>query len=130
VPAPAPKVEPVAVKTPPPAPAKAERSLGPASKVTAVDVQSDGSLVITGNGAITKVKSFGADVPNRIVVDVYGVAKGFAGVSRPGAGKVAKVRIGEHDGKIRFVLDLKQETGPIPAHALDKGGDRVTVRFP
>ena len=135
--APAPvNVEPVAAPVPEkPAPvavaakpAVAVAKSGRATKVIGVEVLGDGSVSIRGDGSFTKVKHFTMSEPNRIIVDVYGVDKAFKGLTRNGTGAIARVRPGEHDGKIRFVLDLKRETGKIPAYELASAGDEVVIR--
>jgi hypothetical protein len=117
-----PKVTQAAVKT------KPAISRGPASKVVDVVAAAVGSVVIRGDGAFQKVKHFTMSEPNRIVVDIYGVQKAFKGLSRSGKGAVAKIRPGEHEGKIRFVLDLQKEAGKIPAYELTSDGDGIVVR--
>lgn len=102
-------------------------TLDPATKITGVTVAADGAVTILGDGRFDQVKSFGMPEPNRIVVDVYGVSKAFAGWKVPGRGAVAFVRPGEHPGKVRFVLDLKDATGKLPAHRIEKDGARLVV---
>ncbi len=122
VPAPAPK--PVAQKA---APASEPAPSGPASRVLAVETTADG-VVIRGDGAFERVKYFTMGKPNRIIIDAYGVKRAYSGLNFSGSGAVAKVRTGEHKGKIRFVLDLKKAKGAAPAYEVDREGDRIVVR--
>lgn len=119
------KTEPVAVvaKT-----AVSKPNSGSATQVVAIEILGDGTVAIRGNGAFKKVKHFTMSEPNRIIVDLYGVGKAFKGLTRNGTGVIARVRPGEHEGKLRFVLDLKKETGKIPAYDLSADGDGIVVR--
>jgi type IV pilus assembly protein PilQ len=102
-----------------------EKPLPPATKITEVGFDySEGTLnlVVSGNGALDP-KVFALD--SRIVIDVPGVemeATMPAAVVTP----VKAVRYGRHDGKIRLVVDLKQEVR-FKASTL---GDKLMISFP
>lgn len=120
-PTPEPPPEPVAVKEPAPEP------LGPATKIVEVQALPNGNVLIRGDGEFRAVKYFGMQDPNRVVVDVYGVGRGFTGWNQSGHGPVRRIRPGIHPDKMRFVLDLATRSGPLPAYSIERDGNEVLV---
>lgn len=101
---------------------------GPARRVTGLGAYPDGALLIKGDGKFGKVKFFGMSEPNRIVIDIAGVKKGFKGNSIKGKGPIARIRPGEHKDKLRLVFDLAQASGRLPAYEVVTTADRITLR--
>ena len=120
-PEPEPEPEPVAAPEPPPEP------LGPASEIVDVQALANGNVLIRGDGEFRAVKYFGMQEPNRVVVDVYGVGRGFSGWNRPGEGPVQRIRPGIHPDRMRFVLDLADAHGPLPDYGIERDGNEVLV---
>ncbi|UCG39328.1 MAG: type IV pilus secretin PilQ, partial [bacterium] len=74
------------------------------------------TVVFMADGAVSEYKTMDLTGPTRLVLDVQGVAKGFAPSRIPvEMGGVARIRVGEHydQNKLRFVLDMEgEEVGP------------------
>ena len=81
----------------------------PADRLSAVDVRKlDGGLVVQlhANGAIESAGSFTLEDPDRLVIDLPGMQSGVGKdqiqIASPEA---QQLRIGQHDGMLRVVLD-------------------------
>ena len=73
------------------------------------------------NRVPTEVKDFTLQSPNRIVLDLYGpVGKGVPIEARPKADpRLARVRVGYGEGRIRVTFDVKGETPQYTLNTLD-----------
>ncbi len=73
------------------------------------------------NRVPTEVKDFTLQSPNRIVLDLYGpVGKGVPIEARPkGDPRLARVRVGYGEGRIRVTFDVKGETPQYTLNTLD-----------
>ena len=82
---------------------------GAASKLVGVEARTtpEGTvLVLKGDGRIDGASSFTLENPSRLVLDIPGVQNA---VTTPridvGSAQVARVRVAQHDGKVRVVID-------------------------
>lgn len=137
---PAPLPAPVEV-TPAPAPvvteAKASKILDikPAVKGTATEI------TFVGNGPIGDYNAFKLSNPARLVIDIWGVGNLYpSNQIEVNTQQVAKIRIGQHPDKIRFVID-SADPDEVPAYeirrerntliaTLGAGGEIVTAQKP
>ncbi len=115
------------------APVPEQPALEPATVVNKVlFYEEDGhfSMELVGNGSLKKYDALNLTGPARLVVDVWGVSKGFKPRVIPvEMSGVARIRVGEHakEGKLRFVLDLEAET--VPPYVFEVRDDRLIVTF-
>jgi type IV pilus assembly protein PilQ len=94
--------------------------------------ETDGGLTVTfaADGTVADYKTMDLTGPTRLVLDVQGVAKGFAPSRIPvELGGVSQIRVGEHydQNKLRFVLDLDGES--VPPYALESVGSDLVLRL-
>ncbi|MFI5216592.1 MAG: type IV pilus secretin PilQ [Candidatus Limnocylindria bacterium] len=101
--------EPIEIAEPTPAPAPAEPTGAPASKLLAVEVEktAEGAMLhLRANGTLPSAETFALSGPSRLVIDLPGlqsaVAKNEIEVGSP---LIAKVRVGRHDKMVRVVVD-------------------------
>jgi hypothetical protein len=85
------------------------------SVIRNIGIESDGSVdlvTIHVNGNIPEINPFTLTLPDRIVVDLTGCILP-KGTIPPGAGDgiVKAIRVGQHPGKIRLVLDVETLAG-------------------
>lgn len=81
-------------------------------------------VVLTADGALA-VKAFRLDA-RRIVLDLEAVSNGTGRAAIPVEhALLERVRVGEHAGKLRLVLDLRRPA----AYALERAGARLVVRL-
>ncbi len=113
------------------APVSEKPALEPATVVTKVLFYEENghfSMELVGDGSLGKYDALNLTDPARLVVDVWGVSKGFKPRVIPvEMSGVARIRVGEHakEGKLRFVLDLEAET--VPPYVFDVRDDRLIV---
>ncbi|OGQ59671.1 MAG: hypothetical protein A3J24_10180 [Deltaproteobacteria bacterium RIFCSPLOWO2_02_FULL_53_8] len=121
-------IEPVAVK---PVAAAEQKDAKPASGITGISAASvSGNTVVTIalNGAVGEFKAFVLDKPTRLVIDVPGL-KNLTG---KGAFKVKKkyitsVRVAEHKGKVRLVVDSPDKK--LPDYVIVKEGSTLQLNM-
>lgn len=108
----------------------AKAAITPASRILAVvaDKSASGTLVaIKLDGHTTNYKSFIIPEPDpaRLVIDVEGVTdESGERVISVESEEIARVRIGEHPGKVRVVLDLNKED---TAYAIESVENRILI---
>ena len=82
-------------------------------------------IQIIAKGPIDNFDSFVLEEPRRIVVDFWGAQSGVQAASRGFAeGPVARIRIREHPGRVRVVLDLRAE---VPSHRIQLTATGVSI---
>ena len=94
--------------------------------------ETDGGLTVkfAADGTVADFKTMDLTGPTRLVLDVQGVAKGFAPSRIPvEMGGVSRIRVGEHydQNKLRFVLDLDGDA--MPPYALESVGSELVLRL-
>ncbi|MCP4006062.1 MAG: type IV pilus secretin PilQ [bacterium] len=94
------------------------------SKLLKVMIAESG-LEISADGPFEKVDSFTLDDPDRLVIDFWGAESGvWPDRQSFESGAVARVRVGEHPGKVRVVLDLR---GKLNGHEVTPVADGMMV---
>ena len=81
-----------------------------------------------GDGAVGKYDALNLKGPTRLVIDIWGVQKGFKPRVIPvDTFNVSRIRVGEHrkEGKLRFVLDFGIDD--VPPYRIQEIGDRLIV---
>jgi type IV pilus assembly protein PilQ len=69
-------------------------------------------IVLIGDGEFSDFNSFRVSEPDRVVIDIWDVHRLFRRSSFPGDGiYISNVRFGDHQDKIRIVIDLIQSEG-------------------
>jgi type IV pilus assembly protein PilQ len=76
----------------------------PARKIVGLDL-SRGELRVRTDGEVRKFELIELADPPRLALDVYGVGLS-ARAPKGGAGSVKEIRVGEHAGKVRVVIDM------------------------
>jgi len=105
----------------------------PATFINSVLFEEDADSLrveFVGDGSVTNFETLNLSGPARLVVDIRGVAKGFAPTRIPvEMGGVTRIRIGEHydDDKLRFVMDVDSEE--VPPYAVESSGNSLVVTF-
>jgi type IV pilus assembly protein PilQ len=119
--APAPAPTPAA---PPPAPAAEAK----ASKILDIQPSAKGEIteiVFVGNGPIGDYNAFKLSNPARLVIDVWGVGNLYpSNQVEVNSQQVAKLRIGQHPDKIRFVID-SADPNEVPSYQLRREGNKL-----
>jgi type IV pilus assembly protein PilQ len=99
--------------------AEAAAAASPATKVTGVSArEADGGVVIelAANGRIDGAEVFTVTDPLRLVIDLPGLkSEGVAAKSEIGGALISSVRVAQHDGKVRVVVDAAQGVTSFPA---------------
>jgi len=115
------------------APAASEPSSqgGAASKLVGVEARTspEGTvLVLKGDGRIDGASSFTLENPSRLVLDIPGVQNA---VTTPridvGSAEVARVRVAQHDGKVRVVIDGGSAASSFAGRRLEPSSDGLVV---
>jgi len=123
-PAPVVEVKPAPVPVAPPAPsaeAKASKILDikPTAKEEATEI------VFVGNGPIGDYNAFKLSNPARLVIDIWGVGNLYpSNQVEVNSKQVAKIRIGQHPDKIRFVID-SADPAEVPSYVLKREGNKL-----
>ncbi|MEE8547219.1 MAG: AMIN domain-containing protein, partial [bacterium] len=108
-----------------------EEPLDPATTISDVvfSETSEGMDVeFIGDGAVGKYDALNLKGPTRLVVDIWGVTKGFKPRVIPvDTYNVDRIRVGEHrkEGKLRFVLDFDRDD--VPPYSIQEAGDRLIL---
>ena len=106
--------------------------LSPAGFISSVVFEEvDGGLIVQflADGAVGNYATMELSGPTRLVVDIQGVAKGFAPSRIPvESGGVKQIRVGEHydQDKLRFVLDLEGEA--LPPYSVQPEGSKLVMK--
>jgi type IV pilus assembly protein PilQ len=92
----------------------------------------DGGLVVQflADGAVSEYATLELTGPTRLVLDIQGVAKGFAPSRIPvESGGVTRIRVGEHydQNKLRFVLDIEGEA--LTSYTVQPEGSKLVLRL-
>jgi Flp pilus assembly protein TadD len=107
------------------------QTASPASSLTLHEVQLTGEgqhkrVSIQLSRPPTSIKSFSLASPPRIIIDVKGPTKGLPSATYRAQDELIKqVRVGYHEGYIRFVLDLKGKA--IPTFSAKQGAKDAAV---
>jgi type IV pilus assembly protein PilQ len=110
-----------------------QEALPPAGFINSVQFEEyQGGLIVQflADGAVADYTTLELTGPTRLVVDVKGVAKGFAPSRIPvESGGVTQIRVGEHydQNKLRFVLDMDGET--LQPYVVQPEGSKLVVRL-
>ncbi len=120
----------------PAAPASQETAPAPAgngvaSKLLGIEAQqaADGTtLTLRGDGRIESVETFVLEHPSRLVIDISGV-KNAVTQSRVdvGTAQVSRVRVAQHDGKVRVVIDGGSAAAPFDGRRITPSGDGLVI---
>lgn len=108
-----------------------EEPLDPATTISDVvfSETSEGMDVeFIGDGAVGKYDALNLKGPTRLVVDIWGVTKGFKPRVIPvDTYNVDRIRVGEHrkEGKLRFVLDFDRDD--VPPYSIQEAGNRLIL---
>ncbi len=81
-----------------------------------------------GDGAVGKYDALNLKGPTRLVIDIWGVTKGFKPRVIPvDTYNVDRIRVGEHrkEGKLRFVLDFDRDD--VPPYSIQEVSDRLIL---
>jgi type IV pilus assembly protein PilQ len=99
--------------------ADAAAAAQPATKLTGVAVrEADGGVLVelAGNGRIDGAEVFTVADPLRLVIDLPGMSSdGVAAKSEVGGSLISRVRVAQHDGKVRVVVDAAAGVSEFPA---------------
>ena len=102
-----------------------------ASKLVGVEARtsSEGTvLVLKGDGRIEGASSFTLENPSRLVLDIPGVQNA---VTPPridvGSAEVARVRVAQHDGKVRVVIDSGSAGSSFAGRRIEPSSDGLVV---
>jgi len=114
-----------------PAPAEPSSQSNAASKLVSVEARTspEGTvLVLKGDGRIEGASSFTLENPSRLVLDIPGVQNAVT-TSRidVGSAEVARVRVAQHDGKVRVVIDAGSNGSSFAARRIEPSSDGLTV---
>jgi type IV pilus assembly protein PilQ len=85
-------------------------------------------IEFVGDGQIRRYETISLDGPARIVLDISGVAKGFAPSRIPvEMGGVSRIRVGEHydDDRLRFVMDV--DGGEVPPFTVEPSNGSLVL---
>jgi type IV pilus assembly protein PilQ len=91
-----------------PAPAEPAPTGPPATRLAGVRgaVEGGGTVVrLQADGPIANAEHFPLSDPERLVVDLPGVANAAEASTKVGTSQVKRVRVGSHEGKVRVVID-------------------------
>ncbi len=109
----------------------ASAAAGPASKLVAVDVKKMAGgvvLQLRADGAIESAGSFTLEAPDRLVIDLPGLV---SDVDRDqiavGAPQAERLRIGQHDGMVRVVVDGGSAANGFEGRRVVPMGDGLVV---
>jgi type IV pilus assembly protein PilQ len=106
-------------------------SLGKADKILkieAVGVEEGTIVKIIANGSPDNYNSFGMESPARLVIDIWGVENLVQDkMIDVDDINVRRIRIGDHPGKIRIVIDSSRDI--LPPYSIDKVDNTLMVRF-
>ena len=115
----------------PASPEVATAANGNATKLLGIEAQqaADGTtLTLRGDGRIESVESFVLEHPSRLVIDISGVTNA---VTQPrvdvGSAQVSRVRVAQHDGKVRVVIDGGSAAAPFDGRRLTPSGDGLVI---
>ncbi|MBE9505075.1 MAG: AMIN domain-containing protein, partial [Proteobacteria bacterium] len=90
------------------------------------EIEGGASVIIKGDGYLGDYNSFTLENPSRIVVDIIGVKNLFRKNQVNATGvSLKKVRVGQHPGKVRLVLDLP--AGQSEQHSITRSGKMLIV---
>jgi type IV pilus assembly protein PilQ len=102
-----------------PSAAEAAAAASPATKLTGVSArEADGGVVVelAANGRIDGAEVFTVADPLRLVIDLPGLTSdGVAAKNEIGGALISRVRIAQHDAKVRVVVDAAQGVTSFPA---------------
>ena len=114
------------VVAPPPPPVSAGESR--ASKILDIKAQTNNGatdIIFVGNGPVGDYNAFKLSNPARLVIDVWGVGNLYPGNAvNINTSQVAKVRIGQHPDKIRFVIDSADQAS-VPSYRVKREGNML-----
>jgi type IV pilus assembly protein PilQ len=99
--------------------AEAAAAAQPATKLTGVAArEADGAVVVelAADGRIDGAEIFTVADPLRLVIDLPGLSsEGVAAKSEIGGPLISRVRVAQHDGKVRVVVDAAPGVSEFPA---------------
>src|SRR5215472_7303642 len=102
-----------------------------ASKLVGVEAHTspEGTvLLLKGDGRIDGASSFTLQNPSRLVLDIPGVQNA---VTTPridvGSAEVARIRVAQHDGKVRVVIDGGSSAGAFASRKIEPSSDGLVV---
>ncbi len=109
----------------------AVRSEGAATALLGVrtEASADGTVIrLDADGTIAGAKSFVLSEPARLVIDLPGIesklAESFVAV---GSAHVQRIRVGQHEGKVRVVMDAGEDASAFPERVLTPTADGLLV---
>lgn len=115
----------------PPAPSQRLSAAKPAAPGVAYSEQNGrGVLTVTGLPAGQTPTWFHLDGPDRLVIDIPGIRHDGPGKVASSDPNIRQVRIGEHPGKVRVVLDLRGPRAVTPTIIPSPGGAIIFLGDP
>jgi type IV pilus assembly protein PilQ len=102
-------------------------SAAPAKRLLAVTPEG-GMIHLKADGSLAGFKTFTLRDPARLVIDLPGIQSGLAQNAVPvGTPQVSRVRVAEHDGKLRVVIDAGQGAGDLAKIQVTPAADGLMV---
>jgi type IV pilus assembly protein PilQ len=103
------------------APAAAPGAAGKALLAVRTESTPEGTLVLLdADGALQGAQSFTLSQPARLVIDLPGVESKVAeNLVQVGSGPVQRIRVGQHQGKVRVVIDAGDAAGAFEGRQLE-----------
>jgi type IV pilus assembly protein PilQ len=97
--------------------------------VAAFDAPEGTAIRLTTDGALTGVKSFTLEDPPRLVIDLPGLQnQERRNEIQVGSAEVGKIRVGQHDDKVRIVIDAGSQAALEGRHLMP-AADGLLVSF-
>ncbi|MEE8184876.1 MAG: AMIN domain-containing protein, partial [Thermodesulfobacteriota bacterium] len=97
-------------------------------KIEATGVEEGTIVKIIANGSPGNYNSFGLESPARLVIDIWGVESLVQDkMIDVDDINVRRIRIGDHPGKIRIVIDSSRDI--LPPYSIDKVDNTLMARF-
>lgn len=87
-------------------------------------------IMVFADGDIGSYNAFGLDDPSRLVLDIWGVGTSIADKNKEinvGGSHIKKVRLGEHNDKIRLVFESIPKN--LPLYSVDVTGATMTISY-
>jgi type IV pilus assembly protein PilQ len=111
--------------------AAASAPSAPAKRLVAVRPDGSGAgtvIHLQADGSLAGFKTFTLRDPARLVIDLPGIQNGLAqNAVSVGTAQVSRVRVAEHDGKLRVVIDAGQNAGDLAKSQVLPTADGLVV---
>jgi len=93
------------------------------------ETSADGTVIrLDADGTIAGAKSFVLSEPARLVIDLPGIESKLAeSLVAVGSAHVQRIRVGQHEGKVRVVMDAGEDASAFPERVLTPTADGLLV---